>query len=94
MGRMAGAALVACAATAAHAAEPDPLFTDPQDGWFDVSDFLGKTYGFVPVIAPVTEPAVGYGATGALLLGSRCTSSSAARGRGCNGAAQRTAVSA
>jgi hypothetical protein len=36
------------------------------DGWFDVSGFLDEKYGFLPLIIPITEPAVGYGATGAL----------------------------
>ncbi len=43
-------------------------FHDPNDGWFDVSEFLDTTYGFVPVIYPITEPAVGYGAVGALVF--------------------------
>ena len=43
-------------------------FYDPDDGWFDVSEFLDKAYGFVPVVFPITEPAVGYGAIGALLF--------------------------
>ena len=41
---------------------------DPQDGWLDVSGFLDSVYGFVPVIVPITEPAVGYGAAGALVF--------------------------
>lgn len=43
-------------------------FYDAEDGWFDVSDFLDTAYGFVPVIMPITEPAVGYGAVGALVF--------------------------
>jgi hypothetical protein len=59
--------------TAAHAAEePNPAtssrFVDARDGWIDVSGFLDTAYGFVPVIAPITEPAVGYGALGALVF--------------------------
>lgn len=42
--------------------------TDPADGWFDVSSFLDSAYGFVPLLSPITEPAVGYGAAGALLF--------------------------
>lgn len=42
--------------------------TDPQDGWLDASEFLDTAYGFIPVIAPITEPAVGYGAVGALVF--------------------------
>jgi len=33
----------------------------PEDGWLDLSGFLDGAYGFVPVAAPITEPAVGYG---------------------------------
>jgi hypothetical protein len=41
-------------------------FRSADDGWFDVSDFLDEKYGFLPVVIPMTEPAVGYGAAGAL----------------------------
>lgn len=37
-------------------------FTSPEDGWFDVSGFLDKKFGFLPVVLPITEPAVGFGA--------------------------------
>jgi hypothetical protein len=40
----------------------------PEDGWFDVSGFLDETYGFIPLIVPITEPAVGLGAAGALVF--------------------------
>jgi hypothetical protein len=58
---------------AADSAEPEskpaaPRFRDPEDGWFDASEFLDTAYGFVPVLAPITEPAVGYGAAGALVF--------------------------
>ena len=43
-------------------------FVDPADGWFDIGGFLDQTYGFVPIVAPITEPAVGYGAAGALVF--------------------------
>lgn len=39
-----------------------------DDNWFDVSGFLDEAYGFVPVVAIITEPAVGYGLGGALLF--------------------------
>src|SRR5262245_43756153 len=46
---------------------PDPKAPPPEDdGWFDVSDFLDKKYGFLPLLVPITEPAVGYGAAGGL----------------------------
>jgi hypothetical protein len=59
-----------------HAADAEPAkekpksvsFRDSADGWFDVSDFLDTVYGFVPVVMPITEPAVGYGAAGALVF--------------------------
>jgi outer membrane protein assembly factor BamA len=41
---------------------------DPGDGWFDISAFIDESYGFVPLVIPVTEPAVGYGAVGALVF--------------------------
>jgi outer membrane protein assembly factor BamA len=37
-------------------------FRSPDDGWFDVSGFLDEKYGFLPLVVPITEPAVGYGA--------------------------------
>ena len=54
-------------AAADEAAAPS-RFVDSEDGWFDISGFLDTAYGFVPVIAPITEPAVGYGAAGALVF--------------------------
>jgi hypothetical protein len=36
-------------------------FIDPEDGQFDVSNFLAHPYGFIPIPIIVTEPAVGYG---------------------------------
>jgi hypothetical protein len=65
------------AAATLHAAETDganlkpprnPRFFDPDDGWLDVSGFLDTAYGFIPLAAPITEPAVGYGAVGALVF--------------------------
>jgi hypothetical protein len=41
-------------------------FFSTEDGWLDVSGFLDETYGFVPLVIPITEPAVGYGAAGGL----------------------------
>jgi hypothetical protein len=41
-------------------------FRSPEDGWLDVSGFLDKPYGFFPILVPITEPAVGYGAAGGL----------------------------
>ena len=33
-----------------------------EDGWIDVSGFIDQSYGFLPLVFPITEPAVGYGA--------------------------------
>jgi outer membrane protein assembly factor BamA len=41
-------------------------FRSADDGWLDVSGFLDKAYGFLPLVIPITEPAVGYGAAGGL----------------------------
>lgn len=38
------------------------LFKSGEDGWLDVSGFLDEKYGFLPIVLPITEPAVGYGA--------------------------------
>ena len=48
--------------------EPAGRFADPEDGRFDVSNFLDTAYGFLPVVVPITEPAVGYGAGMALVF--------------------------
>ncbi|HSG23663.1 MAG TPA: BamA/TamA family outer membrane protein [Azonexus sp.] len=37
-----------------------------EDGWLDVSEFVDQAYGFLPIVMPITEPAVGFGAVGAL----------------------------
>jgi hypothetical protein len=47
------------------AAAPSKFFA-AEDGWADVSGFLDEKYGFLPVVIPITEPAVGYGAAGGL----------------------------
>src|SRR5512136_2583536 len=50
------------------AAAERPSLYDAQDGWLDLSGFLDTAYGFVPLVMPITEPAVGYGALGALVF--------------------------
>ncbi|SAK95116.1 hypothetical protein AWB80_07062 [Caballeronia pedi] len=46
----------------ARAYERQPLsFKDPEDGQLDMSDFLLKHKGALPVPVVITEPAVGYG---------------------------------
>jgi Omp85 superfamily domain len=41
-------------------------FRSPDDNAVDISKFLDEPYGFLPLVVPITEPAVGYGAVGAL----------------------------
>jgi hypothetical protein len=43
-----------------------PSTAPVDDGWFDLSAFLDKKYGFMPIAALITEPSVGYGAVGGL----------------------------
>src|SRR5262245_451727 len=68
-------ALALCGSTAAaqttsappqETTSPPSKFRSSDDGWFDVSGFLDEKYGFLPLIIPITEPAVGHGAVGAL----------------------------
>lgn len=42
-------------------------FRDPEDNAFDLSSFLLEHNGVLPVVIPITEPAVGYGGGAALL---------------------------
>ena len=49
-------------------AKPPSKIKSAEDGWLDISGFLDKSYGFVPIVIPITEPAVGYGAAGGLLF--------------------------
>jgi len=42
-------------------AQDQKNFRDTLDGAFDVSHFLFDLHGFLPIISPITEPAVGYG---------------------------------
>jgi hypothetical protein len=45
--------------------EKPRLFRDSLDGAFDISRWLFDLHGFIPVISPITEPALGYGLVGA-----------------------------
>jgi len=45
--------------------ENQKLFIDSLDNAFDLSHYLYDLHGFLPVAAPITEPAVGYGAAAA-----------------------------
>ena len=52
---------VAPQAPPAQEEEETSLFIDPEDGFFDVSQYLSSRTGFLPIAMPITEPAVGYG---------------------------------
>jgi len=65
------AAFVCLAAAPALAQAPSDAAEKPAapapseaDGWPDLSSFLDEKYGFLPLVFPITEPAVGYGAVG------------------------------
>lgn len=53
-------------------------FYSKEDGWLDVSGFLDEKYGFLPIVIPITEPAVGYGAAVGLTFISKPLGESAA----------------
>ena len=53
--------------TVARPDEPTSLWSK-DDGWPDISGFIDQAYGFVPLLIPITEPAVGLGAAGALVF--------------------------
>lgn len=48
------------------AGQPAPSLIRGDDGRLDVSRFIDQAYGFMPVVIPITEPALGLGAVGAL----------------------------
>lgn len=54
-------------ATLSFAQEKPKLFKDSIDDAFDISYYLYDLHGLLPVISPITEPAVGYGVAGSLL---------------------------
>ncbi|HWJ05592.1 MAG TPA: BamA/TamA family outer membrane protein, partial [Steroidobacteraceae bacterium] len=62
------AAMLVLSSHAGPAAAERPSLRDPTDGAFDLSALLDTAYGFVPIVSPITEPAVGYGAAGALVF--------------------------
>jgi outer membrane protein assembly factor BamA len=55
-------------ARALEATNAPSKFRSPEDGWLDISGFLEEKYGFLPIVIPITEPAVGYGAGGGLMF--------------------------
>jgi hypothetical protein len=75
-------ALITVGMPAVATADDKPLsFTDPEDGKFDVSDYLLEHKGALPVPFIITEPAVGYGVGLGLLFFSESISESEARAR-------------
>jgi len=71
------ACAVSCVGAPARVVSDDPSipevatnapskFRSPEDGWLDISSFVDQAYGFVPLVIPITEPAVGYGAAAGL----------------------------
>ena len=50
-----------------YAQEKQKLFIDTLDNAFDISHYMYNLNGLLPIISPITEPAVGYGAAGALV---------------------------
>lgn len=74
-GPAAGPALLLAAVSALSGAWPAAAraglgdgFVDPTDGAFDASAWLATRKGFVPLVMPITEPAVGYGAAAGLVF--------------------------
>ena len=65
----------------AAATPAKPSMIRGEDGKIDVSNFLDQAYGFLPVIVPITEPAVGAGAVGALAFIDRPKTESGGLGR-------------
>ena len=66
--RLLVAALAFCCVTDSVAGDKLAQLIDPVDGRLDASAFLDTAHGFLPLITPITEPAVGYGAVGALVF--------------------------
>jgi len=60
--------MLLCLTPDVHAGSFMDKFIDPKDGKFDVSDWLLKQKGFLPVPQIITEPAVGFGVGLALLF--------------------------
>ncbi len=54
------------AAEEPSAARPS-FFRDPEDGAIDLSGWLATRTGVLPLVSPITEPAVGFGAAVALV---------------------------
>ena len=46
----------------------DLRFCHPDDNMFDISELINYPLGFIPLVIPITEPAIGYGAVGTLVF--------------------------
>ncbi len=61
-------ALIAlCFSHESNAQKEQKKFRDTLDNALDLSDFLVNHHGILPIVSPITEPAVGYGAAVAAL---------------------------
>lgn len=69
-GTLLGTQALASDASSGTGVKPDgpSRIWSEEDGWLDISGFLDQAYGFVPLAIPITEPAVGLGAVGALVF--------------------------
>ncbi len=45
-----------------YAQKKQRALVDTLDNALDVSYYLNNLHGFLPIVSPITEPAVGYGA--------------------------------
>jgi hypothetical protein len=54
--------------SAQYSNKPEKPFKDTLDNAFDISYYLYNLHGFLPIVSPITEPAVGYGAAGSGLF--------------------------
>ncbi|PLP99571.1 BamA/TamA family outer membrane protein [Cupriavidus pauculus] len=73
--------VVALSPVAAVAESRSPSFRDPEDGAFDMSNYLLEHRGALPVPFVITEPAVGYGGGLGLLFFSESIAESEARAK-------------
>jgi surface antigen Omp85-like protein len=59
--------LIGASTNLLKAQEKPKLFKDSIDNAFDISHYMYNLHGLLPIISPITEPAVGYGAAAALV---------------------------
>ncbi len=50
-----------------YSQEKQKVFTDSLDGASDISNYMYNLHGLLPIVSPITEPAVGFGAALATL---------------------------